>query len=169
MNGATLTLRDWEEIPDDSEQIDFAWESLVSAMLNGTDKVPPLRSVTGRGLLGPSTLLWDIIGSKPITQIKIGDYIRDGFSFTKVLGIYTDKASVPIAGPNDSIWYFNKIWTHYRGRGNGKEVVHPGYHLITSSGSFTIGFDKEKILVRDFTEVGANRIHETYPFIKSII
>lgn len=172
-----LTLRDWEEIPDDSEQIDFAWDSLVSTMLNGPDKIVPLRSAAGRGLLGPGTFLWtDIIGTNtPITQIKIGDYVRDGIGFTKVVGIYEDTAThVPCAGPNASIWYYmpiKRIWTHASGKwaGKCKSCQARGFHLVTESGSFRIGFGKDKMLVRDFTEVGAKRIHETYPFIKSII
>ena len=174
---SSLTLRDWEEIPDDSEQIDFAWDSLVSTMLNGPDKIVPLRSPVGRGLLGPSTFLWtDMIGTNtPITQIKIGDYVRDGIGFTRVTGIYMDTAThVPAAGPNESIWYYmpiKKVWTHCKGKGKGKTSTYKmgGYHLVTESGSFNIGFGKDKMLVRDFTEVGAKRIHETYPFIKSII
>lgn len=170
----SLKLRDWEEIPDDSEQIDFAWDSLVSSMLNGAEKMVPLRaSSTGRGLLGPETFLWtDIIGTNtPITQIKIGDYVRDGIGFTKVLGIYEDTATpVPYAGPNSSVWYYmpiKRIWTHPIMK--RKPCQPRGFHLVTESGSFNIGFGKEKMLVRDFTEVGAKRIHETYPFIKSII
>ena len=170
----SLKLRDWEEIPDDSEQIDFAWDSLVSSMLNGPDKMIPLRgAATGRGLLGPDTFLWtDILGTNtPITQIKIGDYVRDGMGFTKVLGIYEDTATpVPIAGPNSSVWYYmpiKKIWTHPVSK--CRPCQPRGFHLVTESGSFKIGFGKERMLVRDFTEVGAKRIHETYPFIKSII
>jgi hypothetical protein len=173
VDSQSLILRDWEEIPDDCEHIDFAWESLVSTMLNGPDKIIPLRASPGRGLLGPSTFLWtDIIGTNtPITQIKIGDYVRDGTGFTKVIGLYSDTATpVPIAGPNSSVWYYmpiKKVWTHCKSKGSN--LRNSGYHLVTESGSFQIGFANERMLVRDFTEVGAKRIHETYPFIKSII
>lgn len=169
---SSLTLRDWEEIPDDCEQLDFAWENLVLTMLNGPSTMTPLRAAPGRGLLGPSTFLWtDILGTTtPITQIKIGDYVRDGTGFTRVLGVYVDIESVPESGPNESIWYYmpnKRVWGHCKGK--GKASVGPGYHLVTESGSFKIGFANECMLVRDFTEVGAKRIHETYPFIKSII
>lgn len=173
VDSKSLKLRDWEEIPDNSEQIDFAWDSLVSTMLNGPDNTLPLRSTPGRGLLGPLTFLWtDILGTNtPITEIKIGDYVRDGLGFTKVIGVYTDTATpVPIAGPNESIWHYmpiKKIWTHGKRKSLEGKLV--GYHLVTESGSFKIGFANENMLVRDFTEVGAKRIHETYPFIKSII
>lgn len=168
----SLTLRDWEELPD-SDQIDFAWDSLVSAMLNES-KPLPLRSAPGRGLLGPDTFLWTcLLGTNtPITQIKIGDYVRDGTGFTKVLGIYRDAEVVPKSGPNSSIWYYmpiKRIWTHVGGKIKCGPCHRGGYHLVTESGSFKIGFGKEKMLVRDFTEVGANRIHETYPFVKSIL
>ena len=173
VDSQSLKLRDWEEIPEDSEQMDFAWDSLISTMLNGPDNTLPLRSTPGRGLLGPLTFLWtDILGTNtPITEIKIGDYVRDGIGFTKVIGVYTDTATpVPIAGPNESIWYYmpiKKIWTHCKRKSLQGKLV--GYHLVTESGSFKIGFANQHMQVRDFTEVGAKRIHETYPFIKSII
>jgi hypothetical protein len=39
-----------------------------------------------------------------------------------------------------------------------------GYHLITDSGTFNIAFVGGEALMRDFTEVGSDRIDETYPF-----
>jgi hypothetical protein len=168
----SLLLRDWEEIPD-NEQFDFAWESIVSGILNGSDKTHPLRSAVGRGLLGPSTFLWtDRIGTtKPITQIKIGDSVADVRGFTKVIGIYSDTDEVLESGPNDSVWNYDtikKIWTHPKVLKSAAKIM-GGYHLVTESGTFKIGFGCQTMLVRDFTEVGAKRIHETYPFIKSII
>jgi hypothetical protein len=166
---SSLTLRDWEELPE-SEQTDLAWESLVSNILNGSDKTLHTSS-PGRGLLGPGTLIWALLGPTPITQIKIGDYVMDSTGFTKVLGIYKDIDSVPESGPTHSVWYYmihKRVWTHAIGICKS-EPTHTGYHLVTESGSFKIGFASQRMLVRDFTEVGANRIHETYPFVKSIL
>jgi hypothetical protein len=173
----SLKLRDWEEIPDNSAELDFAWDNLVSGILNGCHTPSlPLRKVPGRGLVGPDTYVWtDIIGTNtPITQIKIGDYVRDGLGFTKVIGIYHDTStSVPASGPNYSVWYYmpnKRIWTHPRvSQGSTSASALGAYQLVTESGSFNIGFGKNKMLVRDFTEVGAKRIHETYPFIKSVL
>jgi hypothetical protein len=151
-----LILRDWEEIPDDCDHGDFAWETLVSTILNG-ETVTPLRAAPGRGLMGPSTLLYTMLGTAiPISKVKMGVYID---------------SSTPVyeSGPNESIWYYmtsKRIWTHPKVKGDLHSV---GYHLVTESGSFTIGFGTQRMIVRDFTEVGAKRIHETYPFIKSII
>ena len=44
-----------------------------------------------------------------------------------------------------------------------------GRHLITESGILVVHAKGSVLQLRDFTEVGAKRIHETYPFIKSII
>jgi hypothetical protein len=133
----------------------------------------PLRSAPGRGLLGPETFLWTPLGANtPITQIKIGDYVRDSTGFTKVLGIYRDTEVVPKSGPNASVWYYmpiKRIWTHVAGKIKCGPCQRGGYNLVTESGSFKIGFASERMLVRDFTEVGAKRIHETYPFVKSIL
>ena len=170
----SLLVRDWEEIPDDCVQYDIAWENLVSFMLNGPQEpIIPLRKAPGRGLLGRETYVWtDRTGkTTPITQVKIGDYVRDSFGFTKVLGIYTDTSiPVPASGPNNSVWYYmpiKKIWAHPNI--HCQPLYKEAYHLITESGSFRIGFGQEKMLVRDFTEVGAKRIHETYSFIKSVL
>ena len=48
-----------------------------------------------------------------------------------------------------------------------------GYQLITESGqyvvTFSIGAQSQKIIMRDFTEVGADQIHKTYPFTSKIL
>jgi hypothetical protein len=155
-------IRDWEELPD-SLEVDLAWEMLIDRILNGDAK--PLRRHPGRGLLGKNTI---VLGKNkmPIRlyDVRIGEYIQDKNGFTKVIGIYSDTSEkVPNSGPNESMWYYStsrKRWIHPH-VDSVKDSI--GHQLITQSGTFLIG-KESPVLVRDFTEVGSDRIHETYPF-----
>jgi hypothetical protein len=177
---APLVLRDWEELPDDHEEIDFAWDTLIFRLLNGADAdIKPLRQAPGRGLLGKDTYVWkDRVGTIiPITQVRPGDMISDGKGFTKVIGTYRDTSpmnAVPLAGPNESIWYYmpiKKQWNHPDVKCQPRS--NQGYQLVTESGTYMVGFTAAnktgRLLIRDFTEVGAKRIHETYPFTQSFL
>jgi hypothetical protein len=168
---AVLTLRDWEELEDDSH-IDSDWERLISSMLNANSSVSyfPRISKPGRGLISSNTHVYKKeIGYLRICNIKVGDFVKDGYDhFTEVLGVYIDSSEVvPRSGPNSAAWVWNSdlgLWDH------PEEVLSPSYeynflgcHLITRSGIFML---EDERFVRDFTEVGADRIHETYPFVK---
>jgi hypothetical protein len=164
-----LLLRDWEELPDGH---DSEWDDLIYTLLNGVPRPSTSgQSNGGRGLLGENTVVWDKHGYPiRIADVKIGDTILDGRGYTRVIGVYSDAEAVPIAGPNTSIWYFaasTKHWIHpypfyTNDYGSGK-------HLITESGTFYIDHFSFKVLVRDFTEVGADRIHETYSFVENYL
>jgi hypothetical protein len=166
-------IRDWEELPD-SPQIDFAWETLIDTLLNGDSK--PLRTQPGRGLFGEDTVIWTKNTNVDICDVVVGDYIKDKSGFTKVIGVYSDLSIVPRSGPNASVWYWSspkKRWMHPRIEECCQKSRY-GFHLITESGTFLVGFTRpglreSKILVRDFTEVGSSRIHETYSFTKDAL
>lgn len=170
-------IRDWEELPDSSE-LDFSWETLVDTLLNGKESVKPLRSQPGRGLFGDGTVVWGK-NNLPINicDVAIGTIIKDNKGFTRVIGVYSDTSEiVPRYGPNPYIWNYST---------NKKRWIHPhieecclkskyGFHLITESGTFLVGYlhsgvSETRLFVRDFTEVGASRIHETYPFTKEAL
>jgi hypothetical protein len=166
-DGGEYLLRDWEELPD-SPEIDLAWETMISTLLNGS---PPVRSHPGRGCCGEDTVVWTRTKAIDICEVVVGDYIKDKTGYTKVLGTYCDTSLVPRSGPNSSVWYYSitkKRWIHPYLEECCKKSY--GFHLITESGTFYIGFtrpgfrDQGQLLVRDFTEVGADRIHETYAF-----
>ena len=174
-------IRDWEELPGEHEEVDFAWETLIYKLLNGKDaEVKPLRQAAGRGLFGKGTYVYkDTLGTKiPIHQVRIGDMIGDEKGLTRVIGIYKDTSSdIPQSGPNESVWYYmpiKKQWNHPAVSRKSREGE--GYQLVTESGTFMVGYPLQpnsvkhgRMLVRDFTEVGAARIHETYPFTQSVL
>jgi hypothetical protein len=154
-----LLLRDWEELPDG---FDAEWEAMISKILNNTFLTNPGNA--GRGLFDSTTFVWNHKNT-PIADVRIGDFIRDAQGFTRVLGVYRDEAA-----DHASAWYYNpikNIWMHLSSASANTDArPGPGYQLITESGSFLLGLDpkSDPILVRDFTEVGAENIHKTYDF-----
>lgn len=154
-------LRDWEELPD-SKESDLAWEALIYSLLNNGKAVK--HSAPGRGLFGKDTPIYTLDSEKPISNVAIGDYIRDKVGYTRVIGIYKDIELVPRSGPNAAVWVYSKGWNHPHVE-DCLPKVKSAYQLVTESGTFII---QSNVLVRDFTEVG-NRIHETYSFTQSTI
>jgi len=164
-----FTLRDWEELSED-DYAELDWEKMVFSMLNKNSKdikQIPRMLCPGRGLLSPNTEVYDKQrGAVTISNIHIGDFVKDAYNtYTEVLGIYTDGSEkVPRSGPNFSAWIWNselELWDHPEESQSETEGL--GCHLITKSGIFMIEGEK---FVRDFTEIGADRIHETYSFVK---
>jgi len=155
---ADHVLRDWEEIDGN----DADWEALIYSLLNkGTLK----HSSPGRGLFGKDTPIYTLDSEKPISKVVIGDYVRDNVGYTRVIGVYKDTELVPRSGPNKAVWSYSKGWTHLKVE-DCLPMTKNAYQLLTESGTFIVD---SNILVRDFTEVGADRIHETYAFVDSII
>jgi len=173
-----LVLRDWEELPD-SDAVDYAWEKHIYTLLNGVEPNKPLRGGPGRGLFGEDTVVFDKKGGKVhIFAVSTGDYIKDKSGYTRVIGIYHDTSEmIPFSGPNQCVWYYSKpkkLWLHPTIESCLPKRSY-GFQLVTESGTFMVGYyrsgfkDIHTTLVRDFTEVGAKRIHETYPFTESFL
>jgi hypothetical protein len=163
-----LLLRDWEELPDG---FDAEWEAMISKILNANAENAGNAGNAGRGLFDSNTFVLND-RNIPIADVRIGDFIRDAQGFTRVLGVYRDEAA-----DHTAAWYYNpikKVWTHLPSANASANASPgpspgPGYQLITESGSFLLGLDpkSDPILVRDFTEVGAENIHKTYAFTAS--
>lgn len=169
---AQLLLRDWEELPvSDSSKIDHDWDTMIYKLLNPkTTRVHLPQG--GRGLLGPDTVLYEEThGTIQIRDVHLGDRIQVSPGvWTRVLGVYHDTSeSQPLAGPNASTWIWiseKSSWEHI------SEVysqVNDGWQLITDSGMFAIWSSEGRYLVRDFTEIGADRIHETYDYTAKLL
>ena len=169
---ATLLLRDWEELPvSDSCKIDNEWDTMIYRLLNPkTTRIHLPQG--GRGLLGPDTVLVEEThGTISIREVHLGDRIQVSPGvWARVLGIYHDTSDhQPLAGPNASTWVWipeKSIWEHIT------EVypqVNDGWQLVTDTGMFAIWSTEGRQLVRDFTEVGADRIHETYDYTAKLL
>ena len=168
-NAGEVVLRDWEELPEEDEEPLWSWEALIYELLNRQAIVSPSSwSAPGRGLLGPETLVHCCgRGIIPIREVKVGDWVMDKHQpFTQVTGIYKDiSEKVPLAGPNAATWCYlegKNVWRHplTLSPADARE----GYQLVTDSGTFKT---VDELWVRDFTEVGHDRIHETYEYTAS--
>ncbi len=162
--GGSLLLRDWEELPL-TQDIDDEWERMIYEMLNREALAFPTAS-SGRGLFGPETRV-EVRdkGVVPIHTVKLGDWVRDkGGEWTEVLATYVDNATdTPLKGPNEAVWMWydgKRVWRHPWFSVENKKGM-DGFHLITTSGTFLI---ENEFLVRDMTEIGIQRLAETYPF-----
>jgi uncharacterized membrane protein len=161
-------LRDWEELPaTSSAALDNEWECMIYALLN-PGYLRPHIPIGGRGLLGKETYVYTQRGRIPISEVMIGESVKDRGMWTRVVGVYHDiSEEMPVEGPNEAMWVLEKgRWTHpcvIDGRSSS------GYHLITESGTFTAYTSVLKYDVRDFTEIGADRIHETYEWTRKHI
>jgi len=152
-------LRDWEELPDG---YDIIWEDLIYKMLNGKTCIKS--SSCGRGTLASNTLVWERSrGPIFIKDVRIGDYVKGDSTYTEVLGVYEDIECSP-----QHLWALDNTGTgNHSFEGIAGIGENHGYHLITSSNTFLVSDSLQ--LVRDFTEVGADRIHETYEFTLSLL
>ena len=124
-------------------------------------------------------------GCIPIYKIKYGDEILTAEGkYTRVRGIYTGIIKTEhIKDPewiSDGVWSLitDKVWstmsgvakTDSDGDTDTEEPVYVrGCFLVTDAETFVIHWKGKNRLVRDFTEVGASKIDQTYEFLESFI
>jgi hypothetical protein len=170
---------DWEEL---DKQDMGEWATFVNSLLNSDDaELTNLNTVvleSESGVDQSTPILYkcgefNVPAYKTINEIAIGDIIKDGSKWTKVIG------TVCIAGSecletgsidgfigSSSNWvYAGTKWIRAVDMEGWKPVspVSKLYSLFTESGSFTIN----KTQVRDFSEVGLQNISSTYNFTLS--
>ena len=159
----SYTFRDWEELTPNLQR---DWNLLIATLLDGETS----GDAEDYPLLSGAWFVETPDGRINLRDLHLGTKILDkDTTYTKVLGIYegTEQASsTDTFWSTDSIWWkTNGIWTQ-----NPVTMKLPykkyGFHLITDSGTFTIFNTKSEFHVRDFTEVGASRISETYEWMK---
>lgn len=162
------TFADWEELGDGAQG---DWEALVYTRLNGA--VPSasapwiLESEAG---INPDVKIEveGIVEGVAIADIKVGDLVKDGAVFTRVLGtVVLDGVGVAM---DSSLHCSGACWIETDGRW-GRAGAAATWNslgppaktlrmLITESGRFTIG----GVSFRDFTDVGIENIDKTYGF-----
>ena len=169
----TVWVGDWEEV--DSAEGRRAWIEMVDILLNkGSFSAVP--QPTAVPLVSPETKVFKEDGSAvPIHTIQIGDKIlsKDRLA-TTVVAVYNGAMRVAEAPKSpewcsDGVWKWisDKFWTCGKGLescATGSESVE-GVFLVTEDETFLIELTGKQVLVRDFTEVGASRIHETYEML----
>lgn len=158
-DGITRLFRDWEEMDEKDTVAHQEWTELILRLLNGTPSTlsPSPSEVT---MFDGEIRIETPQGLRAIKDISIGDHVLsvDGTS-TVVLGIVSG-----FDGTGMVYEYQHGKWIYHRV--SAFETPYMGYHLITASGTFVaFSTDAQRHLLRDFTEVGHDRIHETYAYV----
>jgi hypothetical protein len=163
----TINFADWEELPSTPKILE-EWDKIVQHMLNYEQinlqiipKYAPCLDMSMKAHIFQGGLV-------PLMNIKRGDWILDNTHWTKVIGTCTREVNGGI-GDNgsrisDGIWilYSDGKWYHPQEIPDNRKWQ--GVQLITESGKFRIYTAdlKNSYIVRDFTEVGYERLVESY-------
>ena len=172
-----LFAGDWEEI--EGWEAQRKWIDWVHTKLNsGFDRVH--RYPTTVPLCGTKVeVVCQTRGWIPIEEIQLNDVILGTSGWTKVLGLYSGHLGVEEM-PKYPDWISDGVWVkanrYWLTRGNGIHEAEKfpanhlfGLQLITEDGTFMIRQASGISLVRDFTEVGASNIGESYTWLDTAI
>jgi hypothetical protein len=168
-SGVTVLFRDWEEIAEDDEVGQTGWNRMVASMIGSMR--PESKDEDTFCLMDPRIHIPTPNGRKTLDSIMIGDEIELSYnSNTKVLGIVEGLAK----GNSRANWFSGCIEKIFSPTGpihrrittltESTDLIR-GKHLITDSGILVVYASGSVHHLRDFTEVGIDRIHETYPFV----
>jgi hypothetical protein len=167
--GTSVLFRDWEEIDGRDAVGQVGWNKLISQMLGGLEHN---KGEAPFCLMDPSILIPTPNGHKTLREMQLGDSIELSYNHpTRVIGIVEgliegggphhwlngciEKTYTPTVGP-----VYRRVTTI-----TPAQSILKGRHLITDSGLLIAYVNGTVMHLRDFTEVGISRIHETYPFV----
>jgi hypothetical protein len=174
IRGTTLLFRDWEEIDGRDTVGQRGWNKLVSSLLKGLE-VDSQEDMSC--LMDPSILVPTPQGPVHLDHIKIGDYIELSYNrSTRIIGIVSGRVQGVSKGPHWLSGVIEKIHRPTDGSFHRRlttltPATDPassylyGKHVITESGELVIYAHGIVRKLRDFTEVGIDQIHRTYPFV----
>jgi hypothetical protein len=188
-DGSILSFRDWEEIEDDDEVGQYGWNELILSLLNsGRDasQWKDTRMPTDIPLVAPERLVKTRTGFVPVSafttpqgdqRVSFGSVMDRHGKEQRVLGwIRGEVEEYELDG--NPMWNtelyeeHDGVWIKGTTTGLKPTTGHKGLqgiHLITETGEWILWDEKEKKekIIRDFTEVGYDSIHNTYPFVSS--
>jgi hypothetical protein len=176
---STILYRDWEELGNDDVKGQFLWNYLILSELNGYKDYDKWRKDVKYdcevALMGKKVKVKTKQGWKYISEIP--------FQGGTVLNRHGKEQGVRgvVYGEIEKAKYGTETWHTelYEDQGGiwvkGNSTILPGAEniegmsLITDDGEFIIWDDatKKEVMVRDFTEIGYQSIHETYPFVSA--
>jgi hypothetical protein len=163
----TLKFADWEELPSTPE-FSEGWDKIVQDMLNygqnescTIPKCAPCLDASMKVSVFQANMI-------PLMNVKRGDWVLDDKGWTRVIGICRREVTGGIgakgARMSDGNWILesDKRWHHPPGEMDSCKWQ--GLQLITESGKFRIYTADltTSHIVRDFTEVGWDRLPESY-------
>jgi len=170
--GGTLRwFRDWEEMEDDDEDAHREWNAHVSSLLGGVkDDGAALDAFC---LMDPNHQVLSMHrGLLPIHEVVMGDVLyldAIGRRTTTVIGLVSGLTGGASAYRRE--WMSSCIvqqdfdaWARTTTLTPGSTPLR-GAHLITDTGLLRLITSTGPLLLRDMTETGADRLHETYDFV----
>lgn len=173
-SGNSLQVGDWEEVSDKEGR--KAWIDAVQLSLNQL-QLPVVNYPTAPPLASPAALVIDKhSGLVPIAKVLIGDFIKGSNGlYTRVNGIY--RGHFKAGTPKSPDWISDGVWMQEGGQrwttassglaaADQGELVE-GVFLITEDETFVLHLNGTKVLVRDFTEIGARQIDQTYEMLEA--
>ena len=176
-NTSTVLYRDWEELGNDDKNGQFLWNYLILSELNRFKDYDKWKKAIKYdcevALMGKRVKVKTKRGWKYISEIPFqgGTVLNRHGKSQGVRGVVYGEVEKAVYGTetwhtelyeeHDSVWVKGDSTVI-----SGAENI-IGMSLITDDGEFIIWDDvtKKEVMVRDFTEVGYQAIHETYPFI----
>lgn len=177
-----ILFRDWEEIDDDDYKGQWLWNYNILNTLNKSTNYSKWKDGLQPGitlpLMGANMLIKTTQGFVPISSLNItkSTIVNKDGTEERVLGVICSEVeNVSIKTHNNAKWHtelyelHNNIWKKGFSSIKSGNISTKGYSIITESGEFIIldeTTQKEKV-VRDFTDIGYKRIHETYPLVAS--
>jgi len=177
-NSSILYFRDWEEFADQDIKGHYSWNYIVLKILNKYSSYEKWKNSltisTEVPLMSENMFIKTVEGYKKLGEIVIGMYVmdKDGKE-QKVLGKVYGEVSNGVKTSEEwhtELFEWDKdVWI--KGQSTvitGKDEI-IGQNIITELGEFIIldnNLNKEKV-VRDFTDIGHNAIHETYSLVAS--
>ena len=169
-----LRFLDWDEIPD-SREAEKAWEIVAGDLLNSSNYNLKLSVPTSAPCLDRALKVWIHQGGwRLLSEVKVGDWIYGKDNWTKVTGRCERIVHTCIGEDrnrfSDGNWVSDGFdgWKHPEGKLN--YVTWQGIQLITESGSFRVQMiTGEERLVRDFTEVGSQKILDSHARTEALL
>ena len=158
-----VRFADWEELPD-TQAAATSWNAIVQEILN--KEVKNIRVPTSAPCIDKSILVYKYqAGLTPIGLVQVGDWVRDSNAWVRVIGRCERQVDTYIGNLGnritDGIWVLDdNKWKHPIGL--SKNGSWKGIQLITTSGAFTIDINGIHTRIRDFTEVGTERLVESF-------
>jgi hypothetical protein len=175
---ATTLYRDWEEISNEDEKGQHMWNYMVLCMLNKYENYQKWKKDVKQecdvAVMGKDVKVKTGEGWMRLSEIPFpgGTVLNQNGKEQGVRGvIHAEVENVQYGGidtwhtelyeERDGIWMKGDRTISY-----GEKTIE-GMTLITDDGEFTIWDEvlQKEVIVRDFTEVGYQSIHETYSFV----
>jgi len=173
--GTTILFRDWEEIDGRDTVGQRDWNKLISSLLGGLQLDSQEEDMSC--LMDPTIFVPTPQGPKPLDQIQIGDEIELSYNRpTRVIGVVSGRVQGVPKGRHWLSGVIEKIHRPTDGSIHRRvSTITPvtdsshsylyGNHVMTESGELIIYTNGVVRKLRDFTEVGIDQIHRTYPFV----